>query len=113
MVELHVEGGEPVVEAERHAVVDFVVILVEITVLDYELVGLAESEERTELQCGGRVCVDERVADQYSVFLRDEYHLLGKDNSSYTIGSARNAFAVIFTNVLVSFRTVYTTGVPV
>ena len=51
--ELHVEARISVIKASRDAVFHRLCFGVDSTVLDAEVVGVAECEKRSELQCGG------------------------------------------------------------
>ncbi len=99
---LHEQARITVVEACRHTVVDLGDFGVDGVVGHTQGVGVAESEHRTEAQCGGRVGLDKCIADEDAVLIGDKHLFFGKDYAANAIGCAGHAFTVKLTYVLMS-----------
>ena len=106
MVELHVQCGEAGVHAGGDAVCHRFYGAVHRVVCHTETVGRPEGQEGAEAQCCGGVGLHKCVSDEDSVFLADENLFFGKDYAAYAVCHAGNAFAVEFTNILVTVWTV-------
>ncbi len=112
-VELHVHAGIIRIQAATDTVFAFGTLAVDGSVLLYQRIHLSERKERTELQCGGRMRFDERIADQNAVFVGYEDFFLGEDHTSHTVCGAWHAFAVKFADIFVPFWIVDSAAVAV
>ena len=70
-----------------------------------ELSNATECQERFETQSGFRVCIQQRIAYQDSVFVVLENHLFLQQHSTYSIDSRRNFVTIELANILVSIGT--------
>ena len=70
-----------------------------------KLTHAAERQERTETKCSGRMTVNQRIADQDSIFIMLENYLFLEDHTTHTVKCSRHLIAIKLTNVLVAQRT--------
>ena len=113
MAELHVQAGEAVVEAGGHAILDRLDGAVDGVVGHTERVALAEGQEGAEAQGGGRVGLDQSVADEDTVFVRYEDLFLGQYHTAHAVGHAGHVLAVKLTQVFVTVGVIHAALVAV
>ena len=113
VVHLHEQGRVTLIHAGGNAVAHFLVFAVSNSIFNAQVVGVAEGQERPELQRRCRVCVHQRVADEDAVLVSDENLLLFQDHAAHAVGRCGNAFAVILADILVSVGAVGVTLVAV
>ena len=70
-----------------------------------KLTHAAERQERTETKRCGRMTVNQRIADQNSIFIMLEDYLFLEDHTTHTVKCSRHLIAIKLTNVLVAQRT--------
>ena len=102
LVELHIEVGVTGVHTGLDTVVHLLVIAVYVQILVCVLAYAAECEERTESQCGRRVCVHQCVSYEYAVFVVLEKCLFLQNNASHPVPCGGHFVALVFSNVLVT-----------
>jgi len=100
--ELHVEIGIARIHAGLYAVFDLGIVSAGHTVLVCELSDASEGEEGPELQCSGRVCVIESVADEQSVFIMLKDNFFSEYHTTNAIGGGRHLVAIKRLDILVA-----------
>ena len=113
VIELHVEGGIPRIHARRNAVGRFLVFTTGHTVFYTQVVGVAESKKRAELQGSLGVSLDQRVTYQDAVFVGDEDLLSFQYHTAHAEGVGGHTLTIILTYILVSIRAEHITIVLV
>ena len=101
LAHLHIEGGVTVVHAGGDAVAYIVIVAACNIVLHAQVIGIAEGEERSELQRSLGVRIYERVADDDAVLVGDKNLLPLEDDSAHAEGVCGQPFAVVFADVFV------------
>ena len=113
VVHLHKEFRIAFVHACGNAVRHFLVIATCHLVFNAKVVGIAERQEWTELECGLRVSIYQGVADKDTILVGDKDFLTLQNHATYTKRVSRHTFAIVLSDVLVTIRTVHATGIPV
>ena len=102
LVELHVQFGIAGIHARLDAVLHLLVVAAGLRVLVGVLADAAEGQEGAQAQRGGRVGIDQRVADEDAVFMVNENLLFAEDDASHAVSGCRDVLAVKLTDVLVA-----------
>ena len=63
-----------------------------------------ESEERTETQFGGTVCINQSVSQQDAILIMLKNNLFLQQYATHSVKRCRHFVTIEFSNVLMSFR---------
>ena len=103
--ELHKEVGIASIHTGLDAVVHLTVLTTGCRILVGELTHGTEGQERTEAQGGGRMGLDQGIADKDAVLVVLEDHLFLQHDTSDTIGRRRHDGGIEFADVFMAVRT--------
>ena len=102
LVQLHVQLRIAGIHARLDAVLHLLVVAVGLRVLVRVFAHAAEGEERTEAESGGRMGINQCVADEDTVFMVNENLLLAQNDATHTIHGGRDVLAIKLADVLVT-----------
>ncbi len=104
-VKLHEKLRITVVKACGNAVVGRIDGFVDGRVFHAEVVGIAEGQERPQLQGCGRMGILQGITDEDAVLVRDKHLLLGEYHTADAVGYNRHTLAVKLAYVFMTVRT--------
>ena len=113
VVELHVKARVSFVQTERYAVFGLFIGRVQLIVFHAQACCISECQEWLELECCGRVCFNQSIFDENSVFVCHEYLFLCQDNATDTVSKFGYSVTIEFSQIFVSVRTVHTVFITV
>ena len=113
VVHLHVQGGVAFIHACGDAVGHLMIVAAGDCVLNTQVIGVAEGQERPELQCGHRVGIHQGVTDEDAILMSDENLLFFQDYAANAVSGCGYALTVILADVLVPIGTIGVTLVAV
>ena len=103
---MHEKFGISEIHAGADAVFHFAVRAVNLVVFLGELRNIPKRHVGFEADGGGRVRVEQRVADHQPVFFRREHNLLGENNATHAVNGFGNTVAVKLADVFMPFGAV-------
>ena len=106
VAKLHVERRIALIHARGDTIWHLAVIATGHRILHTQVIGIAEGEERAELQRRPGMGVNESVTDKNTVLVGDENLFLLQNHATHTIGGCGHPLAVILADVLVPVGTV-------
>ena len=104
LVKLHVQFGIARIHARLDTVLNLLIVTIRLIILMRIFTHAAKRQERTETQCGGRVCIYQRITQQHTVFVVYEYNFLTQNDTTHSEGRSRNFITFKLTDVLMSIR---------
>ena len=110
---LHIKCGITIIKAAWDTIGNFGTFLVKAIVFHTQFARIAECQERTELQCCGRMSLYKCVTNENAIFVRDKNFLFGENHATNAIGCAGHALTVKLTNVFVPVGAINTTAITV
>ena len=105
-VSLHEEVGITLIEAHFYTILHLCVSAVGNRVFVCPLAHTSEGQERFQAQRGGRMSIEQRVADIKLIIVGAECHFLFEQHATDTINPGRHLVPLKAHDILVSLRTV-------